>query len=167
MKPPTLYIDPGGPQLGWVWAALGRIREAGVSRAPKTVKTPWDRANYHYAAICGMDRRRVCERMTIRGDFAGKTDKNGKVRKIKAQDICDLNLIAGRLGTEWYGVQEWKASLPADKEQLRTKDRLFPDEIAIIMAVMPESMRDHVWSAAGIFLHDIGHSILKPNRRTT
>lgn len=75
---------------------------------------------------------------------------------IDPQDLINVSLVAGRLATRWVAPSVWKGSVPRDVEQDHTRSALTPEELALVEAVLPESLRKEAYSAVGI-----GLSILK------
>ena len=154
IKTPFYAIDPGGPVLGWAFFSEGELISCGLSRPPKTCKTPWDRAVWHRENLhLNHDERIVCERMVHR---MVRDPKTGRKRRVRPQDIIDLNLIAGHLGNEWYSSTEWKGDLPREVEQERTEARLTLAEFKRLEAVKPLSLRHNCVSAIGIGLFVAG-----------
>lgn len=142
-------VDPGGSCLGWSYWMDGFLYNAGLSRPPKYVKAPWERAVWHRTNLAGMAHegtRLVSERMVIRG-FGSKEDP---------QDLCDVNLIAGHLANEWFSPQEWKGSLPRDLEEGRVRERLSPSELEVLVALPKIKLRHNAISAIGIGLFALG-----------
>ena len=145
-----LAIDPGGPVLGWCWYE-GGVKALGLSRAPKNLKTARERATYHRGALDHYyPGRVVCECMAFR--YRGnKTDP---------QDLIDLNLIAGHLGTEWWTPDEWKGRTPKEIHQPRILDRLDPGEKktvdAFVAATRAKTLVHNAIDAVGLALFAAG-----------
>ena len=140
-----LAIDPGGACLGWAFFDSGGVLTAcGLSRTKE--KTIDGRVLDHRTVLAKMAvvvDRIVCERMTWRG----RQTKSGP------QDLMDLNVIAGAMGTEWVTPAEWKGHVPKDIHQPRILKALTPEERKIVMAVGPPSLRHNAIDAVGIGLY--------------
>lgn len=150
-------VDPGGKLLGWALWEGRELKSCGLSEAPKHIKEPRQRAGYHRGTLQldALQARVVCEQMQIRG----------VLDKVRPQDLVELNLIAGHIGTEWCYPSEWKGGLPEEQERARTKARLSPDELARTSHLVMKK-HVHVWSAIGIGLWALGRGWM-PYRRTT
>ncbi len=152
-----LSIDPGVKSLGWAAWEGRELKACGLLRSPH--KTLTAHAAYYSEEL---DRRypfacaRVCERMMARGKFS----------IVDAQDLIDLNLIAGRVGTGWLTPADWKGSVPRAIEQGRTKAALSAAELALLPKLKsPTSVGHDVWSAVGIGLSVLGRAHKKSSRQ--
>jgi hypothetical protein len=155
-----LAIDPGGAVAGYAvfHGISGALLEVGLSRPPKDFKTPEARARWHktqgpMVPHFALASRVVCESMVHR---PWVKSAGGRRRRIRAQDIIDLSLIAGHLGEEWVTSRVWKGDLPRETEQPRTLGRLTAAERALVDAVKPASLQHNAISAVGIGLHAVG-----------
>ena len=143
-----LAIDPGLSTLGWAFFEGGELKDCGLSRT--VAKDLYSRIEHHRASI----RRYsdlgpvVVERMAWRG----------KHNKGNPQDLMDLSLLAGALGTHWLLPGEWKGSVPRDVEQQRSEAALNDYERSLLGAVRPASEAHNAWSAVGIGLSALGRA---------
>lgn len=138
-----LAIDPGINCVAYAWFENGAIRDVGLSRVPKRL-TLTEKARQHRDNLdLYMGCRVVVERMWYRG-----------VRNSKGtpQDLMDLNLIAGHLGTEWLTPQEWKGSIPKKIHHKRILSKLTEHELFLVNEVKPASLRHNAIDAVGIAL---------------
>lgn len=142
-------VDPGVVDLGWARWNSGELVACGLSSAKS--KSLSDRVAEHVCNVCkGENIRVVCERMVTRGKFS----------IVDAQDLIDVNLVAGAVGTDWVTPSEWKGNVPHLVEQARTWYELRPCEREL-MPKLPKSGKgnaSHVWSAVGIGLHVLGRA---------
>ena len=148
-----ISIDPGLVHLGWAQWRSGTLYRCGLSSIPREVKSLSERASRHHAAIQVVrDGERVyCERMMARGKFSS----------VDPQDLIDLNLVAGRLGTEFLTSDQWKGSVPRDVEQDRTQNALTADELKLLKPydrTKKSGSGHNVWSAVGIGLSLLGRA---------
>lgn len=142
-----LSVDPGVVHLGWAAWRDGVLVDCGLSTAKAKVlgiRVMEHRLHLDHYYPC----RVVCERMVTRGKFS----------IIDAQDLIDVNLVAGCLGTHFFTPSEWKGNVPRDVEQRRTKAALSAEELALLEAIKPKSKAHNVWSAVGIGLSDLGRA---------
>jgi len=96
----------------------------------------------------------VGERMKHRGRTRGK-------RPVPPDDLINLSLLSGALCSYWLLPSEWKSSVPREVEQSHSKSKLSPEELALVEAVMPASLRKEAWSAVGIGLSILGRCHLR------
>ena len=153
-----LSIDPGSEVTGWALWENAVLYGCGVSKAPKGCTSLEARTRYHvqYMKLVLVERDienlpilRVCERMTARGKFS----------IVDAQDLIDLNLVAGALGECWVTPAEWKGSVPRAVEQDRTRNALNHNELKLLDPYNPKKGIGHnAWSAVGIGLSVLGRA---------
>lgn len=140
-----LAIDPGGACLGWAYFIDRRLVGCGLSRSK--AKSLAGRIEDHLSELdTASVEAVVCERMVWRGRSA----KSGP------QDLMDLNIIAGRLGTVWVTPEQWKGCVPKEIHQPRILSRLMMEELYLVRAVLPPSLRHNAIDAVGIGLHHLG-----------
>lgn len=160
-----LYFDPGGVCAGWALFVNGRLVACGLSRSK--AKTPFlrgieHRTNLTYVwdttpAVRGSSYRCRSEAMWYR-PITYSDKKTGKKRKktVPPQDIIDLNLIAGHVGTEWVYPHDWKGMQSKDVHQPKILACLSTEERALVDAVKPPSLRHNCIDAVGIGLQENG-----------
>lgn len=145
------YVDPGGACLGWAEFVDGRLDRCGLSRTK--MKDVGMRAAAHRAALVALGAYSgdvKCECMRFR------PRKGKKGAYIPPQDLIELNLIAGHVGTRWLEPTDWKGMVPKKIHQPKILEALSKEELALVEAVMPPSLRHNVIDAIGIGLHDVG-----------
>jgi hypothetical protein len=144
-----LAIDPGGACLGWALFEDGVLIEVGLSRTKEQLTGARAR---HHALILPKARggRVVSEMMRYRGSRSG----------IPPQDLVELNLIAGHVGSEWVYPDEWKGRVPKEIHQPRILKALTPEELYLVEGVRPPTLRHNAIDAVGIGLYCLGR--LKP-----
>lgn len=96
----------------------------------------------------------VGERMKHRGRVRGK-------RPVPPDDLINLSLLSGALCDYWLLPSEWKGSVPREVEQSHSRSVLAPEELALVEAVLPASLRKEAWSAVGIGLSVLGRCHLR------
>jgi len=144
-----LSVDPGVVHVGWAAWEDGCLVCCGLSTAKTKAlgtRVIEHRLHLDHYYPC----RVVCERMVTRGKFS----------IVDAQDLIDVNLVAGCLGTEFVTPSEWKGSIPALVEQAKTRDALTATELELLPK-LPKSGKgngSHVWSAVGIGLSVLGRA---------
>lgn len=139
-----LTIDPGVTNVGWAYFEGRELRECGVSVS--CAVTLSGKITSHVAFLGfkrALAQRIICEMMVVDG------------RRVPAQDLLDVNLVAGQLGRdEWVAPNEWKGgSISREVEQNRTWISLTPKEREVLKAVGPLTKTGKVhnaWSAVGI-----------------
>ncbi len=122
----------------------GRLDSCGLSRTK--AKDVGERVVRHRRELAWYAGRAVCERMTWRG----------RRSKATPQDLMDLNVIAGAMGTEWVTPSEWKGHVPKDIHQPRILKALDARERALVLFVNPPSLRHNAIDAIGIGLFALG-----------
>jgi hypothetical protein len=144
-------IDPGLKASGWARWKLGCLIGCGLLRAPSSSKSLCARIEAQMEAFHAMSDGHavVAERMK-------HYPKRRGAPYIDPNDLIDLSVLSGRLGNAWVYATEWKGAVPRDVEQDRSRAALAPNELAMVEAVLPASLRKEAWSAVGI-----GLSILK------
>lgn len=159
-----IAFDTGGAVAGW--AALdddAQLVGAGLSRCKEK---PWQlRAQHHRRVIQELMARLFRSPVRVRAEmmwFRQKTKKRKNAkgqeeeRYIPPQDLIDLNLVAGHVGTEWVYPHQWKGLVSKKIHQPKILAVLNEKELAIVEAVMPESLRHNAIDAVGIALHAAG-----------
>ncbi len=151
-----LSIDPGLTATGWALWSGQWLMNVGLARS--AAKAPLnDRIQGIYEQILRdvgtLPKTRVCERMEVRGL------KN----KGNPQVLCDLNLLAGFLASEWVLPREWKPNLPKEVHQPRILATLTPAERRLVDALRPKSLVHNAIDAVGIGLNRLGR--LTPTTR--
>jgi hypothetical protein len=160
------YFDPGGPCAGWAQFEGTNLFAAGLSRTKE--KTTKARAKVHQAyleSLGAYEFRVLSESMAFR---QGRNKGN-------PQDLMDVNLIAGHVGTDWVLPHEWKGMTPKEIHQPKILACLTPEERAIVDAIKPPSLRHNAIDAIGIGLWDVGrlkvttcaHPVKSPMKRTS
>jgi hypothetical protein len=156
-----IYFDPGGPCAGWALFLGDRLVECGLSRTK--AKTPFLRAQAHRAALQAVwDERGLepeeyaCKSEAMWYRPVTYIDAKGKKRKktVPPQDIIDVNLIAGHVGTEWILPHDWKGMVSKEIHQPKILQCLSAEELKLVEAVKPPSLRHNCIDAIGIGLHD-------------
>ena len=152
-----MSIDPGLAATGWATWVGENLQACGLARSdPKKPLT--------YRILSIVDQvlgeehpaLRVVERMIVRG---GRNKGNPQI-------LCDLNLLSGALGTAWVAPHEWKGLLSKEIHQPRILATLTPEELALVMAVKPPSLRHNTIDAVGIGLYHLGRLTPKTTRLT-
>lgn len=142
------FFDPGGECAGWAAFRGDRLATCGLSRTQH--KHTFLRARAHRALLeyVGAYRSRgvLSEAMWFR---------QGK-NKGDPQDLIDVNLIAGHVGTSWIHPQAWKGMEPKETHQPKILACLTPEELALVESIMPLSLRHNAIDAVGIGLHAVG-----------
>jgi hypothetical protein len=155
-----MSIDPGGPELGWASWADGRLVACGLSRTK--AKTWQLRAVTHRSTLEALgaydrpDGLVLTECMRVRG---GRGMGNPQI-------LVELNGIAGHVGNMWVEPGTWKGRLPKEIHQPRILATLTPEELALVMAVKPPSLRHNTIDAVGIGLYHLGRLTPKTTRLT-
>lgn len=149
-------IDPGLRASGlalWNGNVLIDVR---LVRVPAKLKDLTERINYQSEGLRAAlalegfeDCPVVSERMHHRHYRGNKVDPN---------DLIDLNLLSGRLGTYYVLPSAWKGTIPRDVEQVHSRHALFPFELERVEAVLPASLRKEAYSAVGIGLSILGRA---------
>jgi hypothetical protein len=142
-----LSVDPGVVHLGFAVWEDGRLRGCGVSTA-KTRELGTRVIEHRLFLDHFYPCRVVCERMVTRGKFS----------IVDAQDLIDVNLVAGCVGTEFVTSDQWKGAVPRDVEQERTREALSLAELLLLEEIKPKSKAHNAWSAVGIGLHVLGRA---------
>jgi hypothetical protein len=156
-------VDPGGPELGWAEWLDGVLVSCGLSRCK--LKGWSDRARHHQAfldmkgAYGGLV---LSECMRVRG---GRNQGNPQI-------LVELNGIAGHVGNAWVEPAAWKGMVPKETHQPRILATLSPEELALVMAVLPAGKRHNTVDAVGIGLYHLGRMVKtvaarKPRRPRT
>lgn len=144
-----LTVDPGKKYLGWAWWECGELWACGLSKAKG-----------RYARDCVLEHlenlahylpcRVVAEEMQWDGRSHGK-----------GAQLLELQLISGRLGTEWVTPREWKGTVSRETEQNRTAAKLTNRELQLLAPFKRDSTTGHnVWSAVGIGCHVLKRRLL-------
>ena len=154
-----LAIDPGTAILGWAYFESRELQCCGISNASKH-KTLSDRIKCHRDNLSMWlgDVDVACERMFYRHAAGGKVKrKDGSVGKIDPQDLIDVNLVAGALGTQWVFPHIWKGSVPKAIHQRRIRSKLLDSEIRVLdKCEVAESYLHNTVDAVGIGLWALG-----------
>lgn len=159
-----LYFDPGGACAGWALFIHGKLVACGLSRSK--AKVPFLRAIEHRAQLQHVwDNQSgqpahwyTCKSEAMWYRPVTYIDAKGKKRKktVPPQDIIDVNLIAGHVGTEWILPHDWKGMVSKENHQPKILQCLSPEELKLVEAVKPPSLRHNCIDAIGIGLHDNG-----------
>lgn len=151
------YFDPGGACAGWAVFVGDCLVACGLSRTK--LKDVGLRAAHHRAAVREAVRKYASRSVDcpIRSEMMWhRPRKSKKGDYIPPQDLIHTNLIAGHVGTEFVYPQDWKGMVPKATHQPKILACLSPEELALVEAVMPPSLRHNVIDAVGIGLHDVG-----------
>lgn len=158
-----ITIDPGLQASGVALWFSGALADVKLVRCPKGSKGIQDRVEMQAASVLALASSWhslfplngaekilvVCERMFHRHYRGNRVDPN---------DLINLNLLSGRLGTHYILPSEWKGSVPREVEQDHSRYALLPCELAKVDSVKPASLRKEVWSAVGIGLSILGRA---------
>jgi hypothetical protein len=159
-----LAIDPGLQASGFAFAEDGRVTSVGLLRAPAKVRDLPGRAQAQLSELWAVADRLRPEAVVVERMF--HRPKRRGMPYIDPNDLISVQALASALA---YAVvppervylplpHEWKPKIPREVEQSRSKATLRPDELALVEAVLPASLRKEAWSATGILLAALGRT---------
>lgn len=158
-RPDIFYtVDPGLQASGYALWRFGVLIEVGLIRCPAKMKGVVARVQHQTALFFEHHQDLVpvvSERMV-------HIPRRGRALRTKGyvdpNDLINLTVLSGKLGTHWYLASEWKGNISRDVEQSRSRCALTPPELELVEAVLPESLRKEAWSAVGIGLSILGRA---------
>jgi hypothetical protein len=157
MRPSSFYaVDPGLAKVGgsgWALFVHERLLAAGVLRNHKSWLTMGQR-------IRGQGDLFREVRMSC-GLYPVVAEHMIQIYKVPAQDLIDLQTLAGFLGNAWVKPSAWKGGVKRDVEQTRSRCVLSPEEKIVVdeaCSKLPKSIHKEVTSAVGIGLSVAGRA---------
>jgi len=149
-------LDPGLQASGLAEWVDGRLASVRLLRAPAKMRGLVERIEHQRALIQPFRDNYVVigERMKHRGRVRGK-------RPVPPDDLINVSLLSGALCDYWLLPSEWKGNIPREVEQSHSRAVLAPEELALVEAVLPASLRKEAWSAVGIGLAVLGRCHLR------
>ena len=142
-----LSIDPGLKSVGWAYWGGRELVCCGLSRTKETDVSKQAHAHWRNIEMYQDAERRVSEMMVWRGKNA----------KSSPADLLKLNIIAGRLASEWLAPSTWKGWVEKKIHQPRILAKLSAEERAVLAGCKcPPSLLHNVIDAVGIGLYCLG-----------
>jgi hypothetical protein len=142
-----LSVDPGKRILGWALWENRRLVAAGLSECKEAdagVAWLYHQQNLRARGMAWEGQEVVAERMSYRG----------VTNQARVEDLLDLQLIGGKLGTVFLRPNEWMGgSIDRETAQNRTWALLDAEEREILLEVgeLTKTGKVHnAWSAVGI-----------------
>lgn len=147
------FFDPGKKVAGWAVFDGLRLVSCGLSKSSHGLVA--GQAEQHKAFIAE----------TLAAESAYWTQPNRywcmseqmvcRYGREDPQDMMDLNLIAGHVGTNWVKTTTWKGNIPKEQEGKQVLQALDEREKALLLSVKTKQAHNAV-SAVGIGLWYFG-----------